>query len=208
MPNWCSNNLNVWGDENELSEFKKHSLTPADHNSPEDFDFTFEGLYPTPKELMENSSPISKQESETDADFKSRVKRLEDEYGYNNWYEWRVYNWGTKWDASESVIMTNNNEEFYVGFDTAWAPPTNWLKKVSIRFPNLNFSLTYMEEGQGFCGKLRIGEGEIVEDEGVIEYTDQYGQLVEYREDGWFYTETNEKVEEEDFWPVSHNPFD
>jgi len=208
MPNFCQNNLNVWGDENELSDFKKNCLIPANQDSPNDFDFTFEGLYPTPEELLANESPTNKSDDETDADYKSRLKKYEDEYGYTNWYEWRIHNWGTKWDASESVIITNEVDELYVGFDTAWVPPINWLKKVAIKYPNLNFRLDYLEEGVDFCGAVRIGEGEIVEDEGKPVYTNDSGEEVYKDEHGtWWYEKSKERVEDEAFWPIAHNPF-
>jgi hypothetical protein len=208
MPNYCQNNLSVWGDITELSDFKRNCLVKADAGSPYEFDFTFEGLYPTPQELADNQSPVNKTDDETESDFKARLKRYEEDYGYTNWYEWRIHNWGTKWDASETIIITNESDELYIGFDTAWAPPINWLKKVSIQYPNLSFRMDYMEEGQNYCGAIRIGDGEIVEDEGEPIYTNDQGEEV-YRDDdgGWWYTKSSERVEDEAFWPISHNPF-
>jgi hypothetical protein len=190
MPNWCQNNLRVYGDTIEISEFKKHSLTPADHNSPEDFDFTFEGLYPTPAEFTDEQSP---------------------DQLLPGWYEWRIDNWGTKWDAAETVILENSVDELCVSFETAWAPPTEWLKKVSLKFPNLNFVLDYIEEGQGFCGVLDISDGEIVDDYGDVQFVDSDGREVFYDAESscWKYFGTNDCVydESEDFYPTAINPY-
>ena len=208
MPNYCQNNLNVWGDATELSDFKKNCLVKADSDSPYEYDFTFEGLYPTPEELSNNDSPVSKRDDESENDFKFRLNRYENEYGYTSWYEWRIHNWGTKWDACETVIITNEEDELYVGFDTAWTPPVNWLKKVSTKYPNLNFLMDYIEEGVNFCGVVRIGDGEIVEDEGVPVFTDPDGEEVYKDEEGaWWYYKSKERVNEEEFWPTAHNPF-
>ena len=57
MPNWCSNTLIVEGDLNELVDFKKKVLVQSDHDKG-GLDFTMEGLYPTPPELLEQTSPV------------------------------------------------------------------------------------------------------------------------------------------------------
>lgn len=79
----------------------------------------------------------------------------------NNWYDWNVKNWGTKWDASESSVYIHD-EEFRVNitFDTAWSPPIEWLEKVAPQFPKLNFTLLYYEGGMGFAGELELEEGQ------------------------------------------------
>lgn len=41
-------------------------------------------------------------------------------YGANNWYDWRVRNWGTKWNAYDSRF---DNESNVMEFDTAWSCP-------------------------------------------------------------------------------------
>ena len=44
-----------------------------------------------------------------------------------NWYDWRVTNWGTKWDISdEGLEYVDNGDGTSViqgWFDSAWAPP-------------------------------------------------------------------------------------
>lgn len=39
-----------------------------------------------------------------------------------------------------------------IEFDTAWNPHLDWLKKVSILFPELKFRLAYCESVMGFYG--------------------------------------------------------
>lgn len=211
MPNWCQNNLRVYGDTIEISEFKQATLKLVKEENLETTEFTFEGLYPTPEELLNSISPAKIEDGETEEQFSARLKRLREEYGASDWYEWRIENWGTKWDADETLILEDSVDELYLCFNTAWAPPTEWLKKVSLRFPNLNFVMDYMEEGQGYCGVLDISDGEIKEETGNTEFIDQDGRQVFYNEDdggGWKYVETNENVDDDsdDFYPTAINP--
>ena len=73
-----------------------------------------------------------------------------------DWYDWSVNNWGTKWDACESYINNNDIDYFSVSFDTAWAPPVDWLKNIAIDYPDLEFELEYEEPGMCFGGTFTI----------------------------------------------------
>jgi len=66
-----------------------------------------------------------------------------------NWYEWCVSNWGTKWDVTEvDCIIEGNSTK--VTFDTAWAPPIAFYEHLI----ELGFTVTayYYEPGMAFCG--------------------------------------------------------
>jgi hypothetical protein len=213
MPNWCSNTLEVSGNAEQLKEFKTKSLVKADKNSPNEFDFTFEGLYPTPQTLMEMTSPAIWRGDEMDIEGKKRfdaeVKELEETYGFDNWYDWRISNWSTKWDCCESTIGADLDDVFIVSYDTAWGPNINWVQKVSEMFPDLKFRLNFMEPGCNFCGVAYCENGEMDVDEGSVEWTDENGNLVDTNDDGmWYRVETNEVIEDQDFYPFETNPFD
>ena len=91
--------------------------------------------------------------------FNSLVPRPKTEE--DNWYDWNVQNWGTKWDASEPNVSLSENENIaHITFDTAWSPPIEWLEKVAPQFPHLNFTLLYYEGGMGFAGEQEYQEGE------------------------------------------------
>lgn len=78
----------------------------------------------------------------------------------NDWYDWCVVNWGTKWDIGADVgtdkeeryglKATRVDNEVSCSFDSAWAPP--------IGLYNALFELgydvkaTYWEPGMAFCG--------------------------------------------------------
>ena len=71
-----------------------------------------------------------------------------------NWYEWNIKNWGTKWDLiPEEIEKHKINERTYkYYFDTAWSPPCEWLEKVGKLYPTIKFKLKYEEPGMGFKG--------------------------------------------------------
>ena len=181
MPNWCSNTLEVSGmNPEQLKEFKTKSLVPADNKGPNEYDFTFEGIHPTPPESLED-----------------------------DWYNWRILNWGTKWDCSESYIAADTENTFIVSYDTAWAPNISWIQKASEMFPDLYFKLSFMEPGCNFCGVAYCENGDLSVDEGPIEWTDENGNVVETNDDCmWYRVATNEVIEDEDFYPFENNPFD
>lgn len=78
----------------------------------------------------------------------------------DEWYNWRVENWGTKWDPvfqdssvkSQDLGETVRNTTY--NFDTAWGPADVWLSKVAKKYPELRFCMTYGEPGQDFGGIL------------------------------------------------------
>lgn len=49
-------------------------------------------------------------------------------YGKNNWYDWSLYNWGTKWNAYYQSFDKDNNT---IEFDTAWSCPLALLDKLA-----------------------------------------------------------------------------
>tara|TARA_R110000822_G_scaffold100807_2_gene226730 strand:- start:50 stop:631 length:582 start_codon:yes stop_codon:yes gene_type:complete len=78
----------------------------------------------------------------------------------DNWYDWRITNWGTKWDATPEHIDIVDDEESGVStvntqFDTAWGPPIAIMEKLE----SMGFAvrLYYYEPGMGFAGSWEDG---------------------------------------------------
>ena len=91
----------------------------------------------------------------------------------NNWYDWNVRNWGTKWDVSISddekwpdteLLDEGANGENYVlvyKFNTAWSPAVPAIEKLSAQYPDLLFTHSFEEE-QGWGGELEILNGNLL----------------------------------------------
>lgn len=214
MPNWCTNRLTVSGDKHELTKFKELTLVKPEQGS--ELNFTMEILHPTPKELLEQTSPVmwrgELHDEEGQKAFEKHIGELKEKYGYTDWYNWRVDKWGTKWDAAESCICDDEDTLFSVDYDTAWAPNTAWVQYVAKAFPTLQFTLSFEEPGMNFCGIYEVkGEDEDLM-EGELEYIDEEtGRQVYYDNEieKYRYSDTDEiaGTEDEDFWPELRNPF-
>jgi len=85
-------------------------------------------------------------------------------YGYKDWYKWNISNWGTKWDAcGENASIDDMGDSIEIQFDTAWAPPIQWIEKVELLFPDLEFELHYEEPGMCFKGVYSKGIDKCIE---------------------------------------------
>jgi hypothetical protein len=73
-------------------------------------------------------------------------EELRQKYGSSNWYEWNSYNWGTKWDCSDSHY---NAEDKILQFQTAWACPQEIIAEMAGMFPDLRFDGSYADEDFG-----------------------------------------------------------
>jgi len=79
----------------------------------------------------------------------------------DNWYKWRVANWGTKWNADiqyETFDQWENGEVF-IEFNTAWDTPMPIIKKLSEQNPKLTFSFRVHEESNAFWQTYTMRNG-------------------------------------------------
>jgi hypothetical protein len=89
---------------------------------------------------------------------------LRRKYGYENWYDFCVSEWGTKWDIGgedSSITVHNDEHSAYFYFDSAWSPPIAAYEK--LRTLGFNIYALYYEPGAGFAG---------IWDDGYDEYFD------------------------------------
>ena len=150
MPNWCDNKLIVSGDKTELSRFLKEATT-------DDGEFTFEKIVPRPKEL--DITCVWGYRDKATAE--QGLKNIE-LFGFRDWYEWNIANYGTKWNVGESNIEDMGGL-IEIEFGTAWSPPIPWVKKVVQLFPELEFVLHYDEPGMSYKGVYSKGTDKCIE---------------------------------------------
>lgn len=85
-----------------------------------------------------------------------------------NWYNWHMGNWGTKWDAYEfthNEFKRLSDEEATIGFMTAWSPPEAAIRELSARFPQAIITLFYYEVGEDFCGEVVYSNAEVIDNQ-------------------------------------------
>jgi hypothetical protein len=188
MPNWCENTLTI----SLLEDTKKSRKQLKDFievAQGKDTDIDFQKLFPMPEELAKVSTPVTlvadkdyekihKKEvaeyakrkkanpdydSETYSISESMSKELKRKYQTDNWYDWRVQNWGIKWSVEAKKIDNTETFASYY-FNSPWTTPIDFFVKISENYPLLNFSLEYDEPGNCFKGTAEISNGEYSDD--------------------------------------------
>lgn len=72
--------------------------------------------------------------------------------------DWRIINWGCKWDASNTACKSGETKLEYT-FTTPWSPPSAWLTTVSTKYPTLTFYLRFEDEAFEFFALVKVSCG-------------------------------------------------
>lgn len=62
------------------------------------------------------------------------------------WYEWAVKNWGTKWNASDTLVASDGKS---FTFDTAWEPAFPVVLELSRKHPDIRMAFLFSDENIG-----------------------------------------------------------
>jgi len=167
MPNHVKNLVQFNGSIEELNAIKRMLALPAPiqwaKGEHEFLHFNFHSIITPDKELWEEyNGPEPK------------ITSLEEslKFASNHWYAWNVRNWGTKWNAYDSIVEDNFDEELVDGiyrltyhFDTAWSPPENIIYTLGHKLNEMGLKVTFdcwFEEEQGWGGEMHY-DGENTE---------------------------------------------
>ena len=158
MPNWCDNQITITGPNSVIDKIEK--IVKEDSNNAENGLLQY--CHPMPKELLETEAgPIAKTKKEKNA---RQARKLE--FGAENWYDWRVNNWGTKWEVNEFYgvdrqYLTEQSEgesTISFAFSSAWAPPTGAYDNFLSENSECSLRATYYEGGCDFMGIYDNGD--------------------------------------------------
>jgi hypothetical protein len=86
---------------------------------------------------------------------------LRKKYGHDNWYDRNCAVLGTKWDV-EGSLVSNHSGKLVYQFESAWAPPSPGIQRISEQYPTLKFTLNYRGEFGEFAGQQVFECGDIV----------------------------------------------
>lgn len=157
MPNWCNNNL--------VLEHDDPAMIKRAYDALERCEFLQEFI-PVPKELTETIAGSYGDEEKQKA-LEAQEKANLEKYGYSNWYDYCVGEWGTKWDVGDQGASDIHPEGkmLHTSFDSAWAPPTRAYAKLE----ELGFRVEaqYYESGMCYAGTYKDGCDEEVNLEGM-----------------------------------------
>jgi len=138
MPNWCNNSITISGPKDKITKLYNDAV--AENG-------LLQVMYPMPKELEDTTSPAPKE---------GEPQPLVD--GYDNWYDWRVNNWATKWDVDvENLELSEDGTNISGWFDSAWSPPTGAYDEFLARNEDCSIKALYYEGGMDFGGEYFDG---------------------------------------------------
>jgi len=185
MPNWCSNYISVRGSNQEeiqrlADAFDAGGLCNA--------------ITPTPEDLLrDGSSSHGGENAELYDQIRAENKAR---HGYDNWYDFQVANWGTKWDINIGDVCERDEDGlgFSGSFDTAWSPPMGIVEKLVAQ--GYEVTLYYYESGVGFVGKWDDGYDEYY-DIGGLDSSTVRDEIGEELDDFWCISESMAEWEEE-----------
>ena len=141
MPNWCENQISITGPNSVIDKIEKIINADDSHENTGLLNF----FHPMPKELEGTTSPSS-------ASDKPQPKVD----GFDNWYDWRNANWGTKWEVCEFYgvdrsYINDDESQITVGFSSAWGPPLEAYQRFLDKHPVI-LEARYYEPGCDFMG--------------------------------------------------------
>jgi len=136
MPNWCFNSAEIsHADSAKIDEL----IAVAEAGT------MFAHFLPVPAEVIEPTDPDLLAKGFT------TMGTAE--------YDWRVNNWGTKWDIGQPTYVSREGPtELILNFDTAWAPPIGVFE--AMKEAGYRVRSEYTEEGMAFAGLWDDGEDE------------------------------------------------
>jgi hypothetical protein len=178
MPNHVSHEVEFSGNQEKIDELFAF-IKGENLKEDEETHIDFEKIIPLPEELRANDFPkriVSQAEydewirkrdnnelTEYEKENKPITQKMSDDlnsilkrkYGYDNWYDWRLNFWNTKWNA-----YYQRKEENTIFFDTAWSTPFQIFKKLSEIFPQVTINVKFADEDFGYnCGNYVYEEG-------------------------------------------------
>ena len=78
-------------------------------------------------------------------------------------YQWRIENWGNRWDGSDCYIDICN-DQIFLSIETAWSPCDKWTYKLIELCPGVNIYHEFYEPGEGYIGWISHDKNEDPED--------------------------------------------
>lgn len=131
MPNWCDNSAYFRNDDVSKIDALEKVLNEKDSTGISSNGEIFQHLRPRPVEEEEN------------------------------WYNWNIEHWGTKWEAGIIDWERQDDNTIWVSFDSAWSPPCALYEYLTEQ--GWRIEAYYHECGMAYAGQFIDGEDEYFE---------------------------------------------
>jgi hypothetical protein len=147
MPNWCDNNLYISHPDKKMMKKALNAWNKGKFLST---------LVPEPDYTKVKVKPTF------DSSHITGTPKPEFVDPEQAWWDWRVQNWGTKWDigwdSHQDKAELSGDHDMFVNFQSAWSPPLD----AYATLVEMGYSIRayYFEGGCAFCGRWEDGEDE------------------------------------------------
>jgi hypothetical protein len=181
MPNWVHQTVTITGSEfaDEIAKVKEQVSKPyvnkwADKNYNHQTDtwefvslkeetvespFSFWNIIKPADELLDEYYGVTTKSTLSEG-LSILAKVAVEMATSNGWYEWNCRNWGSKWNACDIDVTVDEPTHLTYVYNTAWSPSLEAIQELSRQYPNLTFSIDYVEE-QGWGGERSYKGGEV-----------------------------------------------
>ena len=176
MPNWCFNTVTIQDHSAETIDSIKNLLNRPFSKDAENWNMESQKMefktYNYSNPVFSFWNIIAPTDLETYQLQKDPNENPDILFSGDNWYNWNVRNWGTKWDVAvwdndeypdtELLEHVSNDQDQWIVYrmNTAWSPPVPALEKLSALYPSAVITLEYEEE-TGWGGELEFVNGKI-----------------------------------------------
>ena len=145
MPNWCNNTLTLTHEDPAMILRAKEALDRGEFLNE---------FIPVPTDLQIVSGRVG--DGAEQRELERKTAENVEKYGYGNWYDFCVGEWGTKWDVGceGSTDVHPDGKMLHTYFDSAWAPPVN----AYVKLEELGFKVNAMYYEPGMCYAGTYGE--------------------------------------------------
>jgi len=159
MPNHCHNRVTIWSQDQATIENLKNIF--EDEN-------IFTQIIPEPdwantplteetagNWLNSNRGKVGELPVKVEGDFGISHRFPSTNVADDRWYDWRLANWDTKWDAYDVQVDGGfDDDELTIEFNTAWSPPEAICDALREQYPEATVSWFYDEPGCEMAGYL------------------------------------------------------
>lgn len=84
-----------------------------------------------------------------------------EKYGRDNWYDWSISNWGSKWNGYDFSPYDEGNNS--IEFHTAWSTVPQVISALSEKYPDAVVKVRWSDEDFGYnVGEREYQNGEII----------------------------------------------
>ena len=148
MPNHCHNRVTIYGSGNDTDETRAQIAKLKQIFEDES---TFGQIIPEPDwpNTPNKDGELPVKHEDPWLTYRWSNGRQDD-----RWYDWRIQNWDTKWDAYDVVVTDDDPDQLEVEFNTAWSPPEAVCSALKEQYPDLAVSWFYDEPGCEIAGYL------------------------------------------------------